>query len=221
MTAGNDGEEAPRAPRTSSVPPRRPSQPPPGTPSQFPPRLSQPPATPDPLEGLGRVVFAGVWLLVQAVLILTAGRSPDGAFGFRMFPESSTIKVALYREVRSPDGVLTRIHVDEGMWAARDSYGVPHTFSWRERVRRRELTIFDTEISAAYGVKAQLGRFQSALDDVSRHIPDDEETQRLSLDVTVRHNGHEPFVTTLHGPLREHADPPKAGRVETPPKEPR
>lgn len=147
-------------------------------------------------------MFAGLWLVVQAVLVLTAGRSPDGAFGFRMFPESSTIKIALYRDVKGPDGVSTRVHVDEGMWAAKDAYGVVHSFSWRERVRRRELTIFDNEISAAYGVKAQLSRLQAALDDVTKHIPDDGETERLSLDVTVRANGREPFVTTLQGPQR-------------------
>jgi hypothetical protein len=62
--------------------------------------------------------------------------------------------------------------------------------------------IFDNEISAAYGVKAQLDRLQGALDDVTRHIPDDAETERLSLEVTVRYNGREPYVTTLVGPQR-------------------
>lgn len=147
-------------------------------------------------------MFAGIWLVVQAVLILNAGRSPDGAFGFRMFPESSTIKVALYREMRGTDGERMRVHVDEGMWAAKDAFGTQRSFSWRDRVRRRELTIFDNEISAAYGVKAQLDRLQGALDDVSRHIADDAETERLSLEVTVRHNGRDPFVTTLLGPQR-------------------
>lgn len=142
-------------------------------------------------------MFAGIWLVAQGALIMTAGRSPDGAFGFRMFPESSSIKVALYRDVRGADGERTRVHVDDGMWAAKDAYGVQRSFAWRDRVRRRELAIFDTEISAAYGVRAQLARLQAALDDVARHTPDDAETERLSLDVTVRYNGREPFVATL------------------------
>ena len=51
-----------------------------------------------------RVVFAVVWLAAQAALIATAGLRPEHAFGFRMFSESTTAELHLYR--RTFDGEL-------------------------------------------------------------------------------------------------------------------
>ena len=137
------------------------------------------------------------WLVLQGTLVLTADRRPDAAFGFRMFTESSTLKIVLYRELMTDDGQRTRIHVEDGVWSARDSGGLRRRFEWRDRVRRPELSIFDAEINAKYSVRAQLTRLQAALDDVATHMPDDADTRRFALDVTVRHNGGEPYVITL------------------------
>jgi hypothetical protein len=112
-----------------------------------------------------------------------------------MFAESSSIKVVLYREVRGE-----RVHVDEGGWFARDAGGTVRRFAWTDRVRP-ELSVFDREVHASYGARTQLGRLQSALDDVASHIADDAETSRLLLDVTVRRNGREP--ETFHLTSRE------------------
>ena len=51
-----------------------------------------------------RLVFCVAWITAQAVLILTAPRRADAAFGFRMFAESSTITVRLEREIEAPSG---------------------------------------------------------------------------------------------------------------------
>lgn len=134
---------------------------------------------------------------MQATLVVTADRRPDGAFGFRMFTESSTVKIALYREVIGEDGQRKRLHVEDGVWSARDAGGLSRRFEWRDRVRRPELAIFDVEISAKYGTKAQLSRLQAAVEDVAAHTPDDAETRRFVLEVTVRHNAGEPYVVTL------------------------
>lgn len=144
----------------------------------------------------GRFAFAVAWIGLQGALILTANRRPDGAFGFRMFSESSTIKVVLYREVVAEDGARTRVHVDDGTWSARDAGGRLVRFSWYDRVWPN-LGVFDREVPAAYGEAAQLARLQGAVDDVAAHIPDDTETRRLVLDVTVRRNGHEPHTVTI------------------------
>ncbi len=151
---------------------------------------------PSRLAGIGRIVFAAAWIAVQLVLILTADRRPDGAFGFRMFPESSSIKVVLFREVDDEDGQRTKVHVDDGVWSARDAGGMVRRFSWYERVRS-PYWAFDREMHASYGAAAQLARLQSAVDDVASHIPDDAETRRLVLEVTVRRNGREPQVHRL------------------------
>lgn len=133
----------------------------------------------------------------QVALVITADRRPDAAFGFRMFSESSTLKFSLYREVEGSDGRDTRVHVDDGLWTARDASGTSHRHAWTDRVRRQELATFDAEISAKYAVDAQLTRLQAALDDVATHVPDDVETKRFLLDVTVRKNGREPYVVHL------------------------
>jgi hypothetical protein len=100
----------------------------------FPPDLAgkQAPERPREVIFLGtmwegpKTAFAVAWLGTQAVLVVGAGSRPDGAFGFRMFSESSTIEVHLFRE--TGDG--TRASVDGGEWVAKDEHGVPH------RVRR-------------------------------------------------------------------------------------
>jgi len=143
-----------------------------------------------------------VWVATQIALVITADRRPDAAFGFRMFSESSTVKIALYREVTLDDeakreGKPSRVHVDDGVWTARDASGTSHRHAWTERVRRQALATFDTEINAKYAVNGQLARLQAALDDVAAHVPDDVETKRFLLDVTVRKNGREPYVVHL------------------------
>jgi hypothetical protein len=193
-----DGAEPPNPadPARSSQPGRAPSSP--SVRPSLPPRPSQAPHAARPWRGAWRVVFAFVWVATQITLVITADRRADAAFGFRMFSESSTLKIALYREVApGGDGKPTRIHVDDGVWTARDASGISHRHAWSERVRRQELATFDTEINAKYAVDAQLARLQAALDDVAAHIPDDVETKRFLLDVTVRKNGREPYVVHL------------------------
>jgi hypothetical protein len=144
-----------------------------------------------------RVAFAIAWVATQITLVITADRRPDAAFGFRMFSESSTLKIAFQREVMGDDGQLARVHVDDGVWSAHDASGTSHRHAWNERVRRQELATFDVEMNAKYSVDAQLVRLQAALDDLATHVPDDVDTRRFLLDVTVRKNAREPYVVQL------------------------
>jgi len=152
----------------------------------------------------GRVAFATAWIAAQVALVATAGRRPDGAFGFRMFSESTTIRVALYREITGATAAATetRIHVDAGTWSARDASGVPKQFSWYDRVWPN-VAVFDREVHASYGEAAQLARLQRAVDDVAAHIGEDSETRRLLLEVSVRRNGREPRVVLLASGRRD------------------
>ncbi|MBX3260145.1 MAG: hypothetical protein KIS78_31585 [Labilithrix sp.] len=168
-----------------------------------------------PAAGTGknhRILFALLWLAVQATLIVTAGRRSDGAFGFRMFNESSTIKLALYRELeRDPGGPRARVPVEGGVWIARASDGTNHRMSWYDRVPT-PFWAFDQEMPASYGAAAQLERLQRALDDLATHVSaaDDLETRRFVLDVTVRRNGREPVVHQLTSREREAWTPRRA-----------
>jgi hypothetical protein len=160
-------------------------------------RPSRPPHVPHPLLGLARGAFALAWIALQLTLVLTADRRPDGAFGFRIFGESTTVRVVLYRELAGAGGRPERVRVEGGAWDARDASGVVRHSSWFDRVRLPELVVFDREVWAPAGASAELVRLQAALDDVARHTPDDAETLRLVLDVTTRQNGRDPQVHRL------------------------
>jgi hypothetical protein len=144
-----------------------------------------------------RVALAAAWLLGQAALVLTASGRPDHVFGFRMFPESSTIDVHIDRFV---GGRWRR--APEGEWSAVDDTGQLRHFSWRDRVRDPVIGSPDQERFASYGVDAQLARLQHALDDVIDHVPEDRETTRLAAVVTVRKNGHEATTVRLESHAR-------------------
>jgi hypothetical protein len=140
-----------------------------------------------------KVAFAATWIAGQAALILTAGARPDAAFGFRMFPESSTLSYRLFREVDAPSGHGTvPVEVPDGDWTAKDANGTPHRLSWRARVKEPALSTFGATMNASYGAGAQVQRLEAALRDVARHIPEDDETRALDLEVTVRKNGRAP-----------------------------
>jgi hypothetical protein len=140
-----------------------------------------------------RTLLPVLYLLGQCALILTAGRRPDHAFGFRMFHESSTLTVNLLRYVDAPSGHgTTSIPVDGTGWLARDPSGTLHRFDWRDRVREPALSTFGVRFHASYGAAAQLSRLRAALDDVAAHLPGDAETRQLGLEIEVRKNGGPP-----------------------------
>jgi hypothetical protein len=143
-----------------------------------------------------RILFAAAWIGLQLTLIVTAGHRYDNAFGFRMFPESSVMTLALYREVEGPNGTRERVHVSDGIWGAKNVDGRVHRFSWYDRVPA-PFWVFDREMNASYGASTQLARLQLALDDVATHVNDDAETLRFDLDVTMKRNGREPVVHHL------------------------
>lgn len=140
-----------------------------------------------------RAAFAALWLLGQGALVLTAGRRADASFGFRMFPESTTISIALSREVAAPTGEGTLvIPVVDGSWVARDRGGLPHRFAWSDRIADPIVGTLGVTIQAPYGGDAQIERLQAALDDVATHAPEDADTHALVADVVLRKNGREP-----------------------------
>jgi len=137
------------------------------------------------LSVAARAVLVVAWIAAQTALILTAGKRPDAAFAFRMFPESSTISISLARELA--DG--SAVPVEEGRWHAHDAHGAPHDHA--------VLSNLDVTVNAAYGSDAQLSRLAAALDDAITHLDDDVETRRLIATVSVRKNGRDPITVTL------------------------
>jgi hypothetical protein len=144
-----------------------------------------------------RVAFAAVWLAGQAALVVTASRRPDGIFGFRMFPEASTMQVRLARITAAGE-----VAAPGGEWSARDASGQLRHFSWRDRVRDPVLSSLDARVFASYGSETQLARLGQALDDVADHVPEDAETERLVAHVTVWRNGRDPVTSTLESHAR-------------------
>ena len=144
-----------------------------------------------------RVVFAALWIGGQAALVLTAGMRPDHIFGFRMFPEASTMEIHLWRDTAG--GEARAAH---GEWSARDASGQLRHFSWRDRVRDPVLASIDARVFASYGIDAQLARLAHALDDVADHVPEDAETRDLRAEVVVRHNGGPPRTVSIRSHAR-------------------
>ena len=92
-------------------------------------------------------------------------------------PSRARSRSSLYREVVGDDGRRNgSVHVDDGVWSARDAGGLKRRFAWTDRVRRRELAIFDTETSAKYGAtraaRAPPGRARRRRDAHSRRRRD-------------------------------------------------
>jgi hypothetical protein len=139
-----------------------------------------------------RPFFGACWICGQVALVLSAGLRPDAIFGFRMFPEASTLEIRLSRVTSAATLAAPR-----GEWAARDASGQLRHFSWRDRVRDPVLQSLDTPVFASYGVGAQLARLQHALDDVADHLEEDHETLQLRADVVSSKNGREPRTDTL------------------------
>ena len=179
-----------RASGSSGLP--RPSLPPSG-------RSLPPPSSIGPGKNY-RILFAALWIGLQITLVFTADRRLDGAFGFRMFSESSSIKVTLLRELGPSawggTGAPSLVHVEGGVWSARGADGIRRRFSWYDRVPT-PYWLFDQDMHASYGAATQLSRLQGALDDVAAHVPEDGETRRFILEVVVRRNGHEPVTHRL------------------------
>jgi len=144
-----------------------------------------------------RVVFASLWIAGQLALVLSASTRPDHIFGFRMFPEASTLEIHLWRETDA--GAL---RAQRGEWSARDAAGQLRHFAWRDRVRDPILSSIDARVFASYGVDAQLARLGHALDDEADHVPEDAETRRLVAEVVVWRNGDEPRTVTLQSHAR-------------------
>jgi hypothetical protein len=145
-----------------------------------------------------RVLFAAGWVALQAGLVLTASLRADGMFGFRMFPEASTIEFELDRVVGG-----THLPAPGGEWSARDAAGQLRHFSWRDRVTDPVLSSPGARVFAAYGANAQLARLQRALDDVALHEPEDAQTERFVARVRVWRNGRDPSTVVLESPRRE------------------
>jgi hypothetical protein len=145
-----------------------------------------------------RVIFAAGWVALQAGLVLTGSRRPDGIFGFRMFPEASTLEFELDRVVGG-----TALPAPGGEWSAHDAVGQLRHFSWRDRVTDPVLSSPGARVFAAYGADAQLARLQRALDDVALHEPEDAETERFVARVLVWHNGRGPRSVVLESAHRE------------------
>lgn len=144
-----------------------------------------------------RVAFAAVWLASQAALVVTASRRPDRIFGFRMFPEASTLQVRLARVTATGE-----VAAPGGEWSAHDASGQLRHFSWHDRVRDPVLSSLDARVFASYGAETQLARLGRALDDVADHIPEDAETLRLVAHVTIWRNGRDPASSTLESHAR-------------------
>jgi len=143
-----------------------------------------------------RVLLCAVFFGSEAVLIATAGMRSDRSYGFRMFPESSSIKMHVSRKL---DGAsLTPI--ENGRWVAKDCDGQPHAFVWGKMVKPPAPSMLDANVGAPYGVDSEVHRARDALRWVADHTPGDCETRGFVAKVEARRNGRSPYEIDLELP---------------------
>src|SRR5277367_5022115 len=142
------------------------------------------------LGARGRALFCVLFFGSEAVLVATAGMRSDRSYGFRMFPEASTIVVHVAR--RLDGGRVVPIEADR--WQAHDCSGGVHSFRWSTMVHSPAPGQLDVPIGAPYGVESELHRTRDALEWVATHTPEDCETRALVARIEPRKNGR-PLAT--------------------------
>lgn len=141
----------------------------------------------------GRTIACAVFFASEAVLIGTAGMRSDRSYGFRMFPEASSITVHVSR--RLVDGTL--VPIEKGRWRALDCRGEAHDVVWSKMVRPPAPWRLDGAVSAPYGIESEIHRTRDALRWVADHTPQDCETRALVAKVDARRNGRPPEEVDL------------------------
>ena len=134
-----------------------------------------------------RTLFCALLLVVEAALIATAGRRADRSYGFRMFADSSSVKVSLFRQIDG--GAL--LPVEGEQWTAHDCAGGEHRYVWSDMVRWPAPARLDRTTMAPYGTDAALAETKGALAFIAAHTPEDCETRALVAELTLRRNGRE------------------------------
>jgi hypothetical protein len=130
-------------------------------------------------------------VVLQLGLVAAAYWSDHKAFGFQMFPESSTWRADVVRV--TADG--RRIPI-EYPWSG---------YRWDELVQDRGLRYPSIRHHADAGLANQLAFLEAALDWVADNTPLDAETRYLEATVTSWHNDDPPRVGVLRSRVREGA----------------
>jgi hypothetical protein len=133
----------------------------------------------------GRGWLCALFFGGELVLVATAGLRTDRSYGFRMFPEASSIRVHLDRRL---DGGHV-VPIQAGAWQAHDCSGDVHRFVWRQMVHWPAPAALDALVGAPYGVDNEVQRTHDAMRWVSDHTPDDCETRALVAHVERTRNG--------------------------------
>jgi hypothetical protein len=145
----------------------------------------------------GRTVACAVFFGSEAVLIATAGMRTDRSYGFRMFPEASSIVVHLSR--RLADGQLVAVG-RTGRWETHDCSGARTVVEWSRMVRDPAPQKLESSVGAPYGVENEVQRTSDAMRWVLGHTPGDCETRALVATVDARKNGRPPYTVDLEVP---------------------
>jgi len=137
------------------------------------------------LGARGRAWFCALFFGGEILLVATADLRTDKSYGFRMFPEASSIRVHVDR--RLDGGRLAP--VEAGAWQAHDCSGGGHRVVWRQMVRWPAPAVLDAPVGAPYGVDNEVQRTRDALRWVADHTPEDCETRALVAHVERTRNG--------------------------------
>lgn len=137
---------------------------------------------------IARRLIIVVVLVAQFAAIWVAYDNNHRQFGFQMFPEASRWKAEIVR-VES-DGAQVPVNDD---WEYR----------WSDLVRGRGLTNPFVWHHADSGLRGQLDFFETSLEWVATHTPDDTTTVYLEATVTFLDNGRGPSTVVFRSSTRQ------------------
>ena len=140
-----------------------------------------------------RAIACVLFFGAEAVLIATAGMRSDRSYGFRMFPEASSLTVHLSRKLA--DGTLER--VEDGRWHTHDCSGTPYVVLWGKMVHPPAPSKLDVSVAAPYGVESEVHRTRDAMQWVLDHTKEDCETRGFVAKIKARRNGGAPYDVDL------------------------
>ena len=133
----------------------------------------------------GRAIFCALFFGSEVLLVATAGLRTDRSYGFRMFPEASTITVHVSR--RLADGSV--VPITGGTWTPQSCGRPPPKFVWGKMVRFPAPGRLDAPVGAPYGVENEVQRARDGLAWVAAHTPEDCETRAFVAHVEAVRNG--------------------------------
>jgi hypothetical protein len=150
------------------------------------------------IRALMIVVGCFLYLSIQIFFIVRAHFVDSKHFAFWMFPESTSFYANLSRETYDGREISTK----QGTWVVEDGDHFA-TYRWADLVNDYNLNVLDRRVRSRGSWADSERYFQEALNFFARRIPEDKQTRRLVLRISVKKAGEKKRLVTLRSEVRD------------------